>query len=147
MIKTFRGILADGAQERIRLNTKDGRVGYKVIKFDIISATPSANIEHLVQLWKAQQDSVTAAIDFTNSSWLATAWESGGGYSRPENAHVITDREQIVNQDIFISHYESVGSAACNYYIELETIPLSKKAAEYTTVKDLRGYIKVNPFH
>ena len=30
MIKTFRGILADGDQNKIRLTTKKGKIGYKI---------------------------------------------------------------------------------------------------------------------
>jgi len=138
VVKTYRGLLADGAQEKIPLGTKDGSVGYRVIRFDILSASPSSNIEHVVQIWAKEQVSVVATIDFTHTDWLGTAWESGGGFSRPENAHVIID-PRIINQDIFITHFEVVASAACNYYIELEQINLDHTQTMNATLKAIRG--------
>jgi hypothetical protein len=129
--------LADGGQDRIRLQTIKGKVGYRIVKFDVLSGSPSANTEHVVQIWTQEQSAVVSTINFTLNEWLATAWESGGGYSRPENAHIIFD-PRTVNQDIYITHFEVVGAAACNYYLVLEVIPLDDKGAEYTTIKDLR---------
>ena len=40
MIKSFRGILADGAEERITLHTNDGKTGYRIVKFQIIVPEP-----------------------------------------------------------------------------------------------------------
>jgi len=40
MIKTFRGLLADGGQDRIRLSTIKGKVGYKIAKFEGFPNTP-----------------------------------------------------------------------------------------------------------
>ena len=140
MIKTYRGQLADGGQDRIRLSTIKGKVGYRIVKFDIISAGPTGNIEHLVQIWSEEQTlPIAVSINFTDTEWMGTAWESGGGYSRPENSHIIFEAGRIVNQDIYVTHIESVGSAACNYYIELEAIPLDDATAEYTTLKDMRS--------
>jgi len=50
---------------------------------------------------------------------------------------VIFDSE-IFNQDIYLTHTDTGGAVACNYYIELEVIPLDDAGAEYATVKDLR---------
>ena len=141
VVKTFRGQLTDsspGNQNRIRLQTNKGKVGYRIIKFEILSAAPTTNIEHVVQIWTEEQTSISATINFTDSTWMATAFESGGGYSRPTRETIIVNREKIVNQDIYIGHSEVVGATACNYYIELEVIPLDDAGAEYTTLKDMR---------
>ena len=37
VVKTFRGLLADGAQERIKLQTSTGKVGYRIVKFQVMS--------------------------------------------------------------------------------------------------------------
>ena len=39
-LKSFRGQLADGGQERIRLSTNDGKTGYLVRKFQTMSVSP-----------------------------------------------------------------------------------------------------------
>ena len=36
MIKSYRGLIADGAQDRIPLHTNDGKTGYKIVKFQIM---------------------------------------------------------------------------------------------------------------
>ena len=33
----YKGILADGGQDRIKLSTKQGKVGYKLVKLELIS--------------------------------------------------------------------------------------------------------------
>jgi len=144
MIKTFRALLADGGQDRIRLSTIKGKVGYKIIKFRILSYSPGdANSEHIVKVYNQEQATVptsSAKIDFTDTELLAVAYnkdsasDSSGAYYTPT---VIFDN-QIFNQDIYVTHTDNVGAVACNYYLELEVIPLDDKGAEYTTVKDLR---------
>jgi len=137
MIKTFRGLLADGGQERIRLSTIKGKVGYKIVKFRIFSALPStADASNTVMIWKEEQSSVsasTATVNFTDSNLLGVA-----SILRDEaETDVIFDNE-IFNQDIYVTHTDVTASRNCNYYIELEIIPLDDAGAEYTTLKDMR---------
>ena len=148
MIKTFRGKLADGGQERFRLNTIKGKVGYKIVKFQTIGPAPGATgLESVVKIYKTEQDSVDGAVDFTDSSLLAvcTYARHEDVLSSGENELFIFDKE-IFNQDIYITAFDTIGSTDTNYYVELEIIPLSDSAAEYSTLKDLRGYTKLNPF-
>ena len=51
MIKSYKGSLPDGGQDRIRLATIKGKVGYRIVKFQIIAEEPfgGANSEHLVK--------------------------------------------------------------------------------------------------
>ena len=149
MIKTFRGMLAEGAQDRIRLSTIKGKVGYQITKFEIMSHIPGDgnDTEHILMIWKTERtttelgNTTTAQPDFTNSELLAAGINiqdvtgSGHGYW----VETIFDNE-IINQDIYISCRDVGGVAiACNYYLELEVISLSERGAEYTTIKDLRA--------
>jgi hypothetical protein len=143
VVKTFRGLLADGGQERIRLSTKNGKVGYRIAKFQIMAPLSTGSSRaNGVSIWKTEQTSVsTSAIspDFTESDLLAVAlnvWDN----SQPHlsSLSVIFDNE-IFNQDIYITNTETIATGDCNYYIELEAIPLSDQGAEYTTIKDLRA--------
>jgi len=139
MIKTFRGLLTDGGQDRLRLSTIKGKVGYKIIKFEIMPELPgAAYYESIVQIWKKEQASAANDINFTDTDLLAAAFFSGD--SAAHNFYgpvlVIFDGEMF-NQDIYITNQE-LQSGKANYYLELEVIPLNDKGAEYTTVKDLR---------
>jgi len=140
MIKTFRGLLADGAQDRIRLQTIKGKVGYRIARFDVIPEKPvTAANECVLQIWKDSQGTPSGEVNFTDSALLGIGIYSNQTDTTyyPDDTTIIFDNE-IVNQDIFITHKNETGSGKCNYYLELEVIPLDDAGAEYTTLKDLR---------
>jgi len=144
MIKTFRGLLADGGQNRIRLSTIKGKVGYRIAKFQVISNTPGASAdESTVTIWKNEQATVSTSandVNFTDSDMLGVGyWAGASGSGSPFDMAVIFDNE-IFNQDIYITHTNVAAGTAtpCNYYLELEVIPLDDAGAEYTTLKDMR---------
>jgi len=140
VVKTFRGILADGGQDHIRLSTIKGKVGYRIAKFQIISETPSTTApESIVKIFKAKQTSVSALINFTDTDLLAAAYYSGADVpAQPQDITIIFDKE-IFNQDIYITHVDNDASVNMNYYLVLEVIPLDDAGAEFTTLKDLRS--------
>jgi len=141
MIKTFRGLLADGGQDRIRLQTIKGKVGYRIVKFQIMQEKPGdSDFEFVCMIWKNEQSSVIGTVDFTDSDLLAAiviegnAALSGGGTAR---GPIIFDN-QMFNQDIYVTSKDLSVGESCNYYVELEVIPLDDAGAEYTTLKDMR---------
>jgi len=149
MIKTYRGMLANSTQDRLRLSTIKGKVGYQIVKFELMTHIPAdgGDTEHIVMIWKSERtaaeltNTTTAQPDFTDSALLAAGvmiqdvTGSGHGYWTAS----IFDNE-IVNQDIYISARDVGGIAiACNYYLELEVIALNDARAEYTTLKDMRS--------
>jgi len=139
MIKTFRGLLATGGQARIRLQTIKGKMGYRIVKFQIIAAQPfNATQETIAKIYKTEQSSIDGAVDFSESDLLAI-----GLFKQHDTStvmaydYVIFDNE-IFNQDIYITSYDAAGVKPLNYYIELEVGDLSEMGAEYTTLKDIR---------
>jgi len=140
MIKTFRGLLADDGQDRIKLSTIKGKVGYKIIKFQLIGDDPQTHRqESVVKIFKEEQSSLTGLINFADSTLLAVAVHKNYEQAQyPMGDAVIFDNETF-NQDIYVTHTDEGGSTrGCNYYIELEVIDLSEISAEYTTLKDIR---------
>jgi len=139
VVKTYRGLLADGGQQRIRLQTIKGKVGYKIIKFAIMTTNPSEDTwEHIVKVYTEEQTTVDNEINFTDSSLLAVGYISQNYTLRGGFSNYIFDNH-IFNQDIYVTQVdEAAGNQACNYYLELEVIPLDDAGAEYTTLKDLR---------
>ena len=141
VVKTFRGLLANNGQDRIRLQTIKGKVGYRIVKLDIMTNNPGTqDFETVIKIYKEEQTTVTGAVNFTDSSLLAAATASGDATSNnyPTHITIIFDTE-IFNQDIYISHESLLSpNPACNYYLELEVIPLDDAGAEYTTLKDMR---------
>ena len=140
VVKTFRGLLADGGQDHIRLGTNKGKVGYRIVKLDIITPAPgTASAEHVVKLFNSFQSTIDALINFSDSDLLACAitHDYTSAHQKGWLQHIIFDNE-IFNQDIYVTHSEASGSSSVNYYIELEVIPLTDHAAEYATLKDIR---------
>jgi len=144
MIKTFRGNLADAAEDRIRLHTIQGKMGYKIVKFQIMQGEPGEQtVESTVKIYKSSQSTINNTVDFTDNDLLAVAyWELNANVVYPLSDAVIFDNE-IVNQDIYVSH-KGESADTCNYYIELEVVELSELGAEYTTIRDIRTQ-KQNP--
>jgi len=136
MIKTFRGLLADGGQDRIRLQTIKGKVGYRITKFQIFPAVQDSAKDNLVVILKNEPTAVVTTANFTDSDLLASALMYNGTY---ETQITIVFDTEIINQDIYITNIDSIGSNKMNYYIEMEVIPLNDAGAEYTTLKDLRS--------
>jgi len=139
MIKTYRGILAHGGQDRIRLSTIKGKVGYQIRAFRLFPPTGDSNIEATVKIYKTEQSTIDNTVDFTDSNLLAAAmFTDTTSANYPAEFHVVFDNE-VFNQDIFIGNSDPVMTAKVNYYIELEIIPLDDARAEYTTIKDMRA--------
>ena len=141
MIKTFRGLLADGEHERIRLSTKKGKIGYKILKFQTMTADPYAGdaAEHTMKLYKIKQTTVDGHVDFSDGNLLATAIINNytNGYSDPSIPVIIFDQE-VFNQDVYVTHVDTQGANECNYYLELEAFTLSDNAAAVSTLRDIR---------
>jgi len=138
MIKTFRGLLADGGQDRIRLQTIKGKVGYRIAKLECFPASPGTlEYEGVTKVFTESQSSIVGTANFTDSNLLGIAYYAA--LTSKAHSPLITIFDNVVfNQDIYISYKANTGSASMNYYLELEVIPLDDAGAEYTTVKDLR---------
>ena len=141
MIKTFRGLIADGAQDTIVLHTNDGSIGYRIVKFQLLAIDGNTAYEGTVQIFKVNQATVPTEIDMSDQTLLAAAVlqqsiDTQGGFIDT----VIFDQE-IFNQDIYIVHDEKSAGAgnAINYYIELEQMSLDLNANTVATLKDIRN--------
>ena len=143
-IKTFRGKIDDGGQDTIVLHTNTGSTGYRIVKFEIISEQPVTGgaAEHVIQIWKIEQatpSTTTVSIDFSNQVLLAAAtWSGSDNPVYQSHQQVLFDRE-IFNQDIYVTHTNTDGSTACNYYIELEQVRLDLNENTVATLKDIRN--------
>ena len=138
-VHSFKGLLGDGGQDEIQLERQSLNVAYRIVKFQIIGAEPGQqHMEHTVKIYRAEQSTINNAINFADSSLLGVAYiQDSAGETYPSSTEVIFDTE-VFNQDIYVTHEDTVGSQPCNYYLELEVIPLDDAGAEYTTLKDMR---------
>jgi len=137
---SYKGKLAIGEQDRIKLSTINGKRGYKINKFQIISTTPGgSNAEFVGQITKSDQTgSISATVDFTDSELLAVAYLADRTTNEGSMETIIFDNEKF-NQDIFINITDTTGGTVpCNYYIELETMDLTELESTMMTLQSLR---------
>ena len=101
-----------------------------------------ADNESTVKIYKVEQtiSSIDAVVDFNDPTLIAVATISNQTSQRfyPVTSEVIFDNE-IFNQDIYVTHEDQNGSAAVNYYIELEQIKLDLAENTLATLKDIRN--------
>ena len=140
-IVSFRGQLADDAQERISLQTNNGLTGYRVVKFELMAATPHTNDqESVVKIYSIAQTATDAQVDFSDNTLLAAATltnETDSRYYQPTTS-VIFDN-MTFNQDITVTHVDTHSGGKCNYYIELEQRELALDEATVATLKNIRN--------
>ena len=140
MIKTFRGLIADGAQDTIVLHTNDGSTGYRIVKFQVMQDEPGQeSAEHTLKIYKVSQTTIDNKVDFSDNTLLGVAlWHKHSGVTYPSDNSVIFDQE-VFNQDIYVTHEDTDGSGPANYYIELEQVKLDLTENTVATLKDIRN--------
>ena len=142
-IKSFRGLIPDAGQDTIPLHTSNGSIGYRIKKFQTISTGDVAGGiagEHWTMIWSVKRPSVsgtTPNIDFSDQTLLAVNW-SPNNAERPFAQSIIFDN-MVFNQDIYVTHMDIAGTAANNYYIELEQFKLDLNENTVATLKDIRN--------
>ena len=144
-IRTFRGLIADNAQDVISLHTNNGAMGYRIVKFEIMDSLPGQqSTNHIVKIYTVEQSDSDGTVDFSDQTLLAASMEreSVAAEDMPVSKTVINDR-MIFNQDIYITHEDTLYAAAtgksCNYYIELEQVKLDLNQNTVATLKDIRN--------
>lgn len=139
---SFKGTLAIGSpnEDRIRLRTLQGKVGYKIKKFQIISTTPGdQDSEFVAKITKIPDPNIGPGVTFTDPDLLAVAYlKEGSGSNQNFNTMIIFDNEMF-NQDVYVNITDaSTKTVPCNYYIEIETKPLSDIESTMLTLKNIR---------
>ena len=139
-IKTFRGLLTDGAQQIIHLHTNNGAIGYRIKKFQIITRAPGAEqVEHVVKIYKIKQTAVDGVIDFSDQTLLGAAEYAANDNGWTAGSHAVIFDNELVNQDIYVTGIDINGSYSVNYYIELEQMKLDLNENTVATLKDIRN--------
>ena len=139
-IISFRGLLADEQQDTITLQTNNGLIGYKIVKFQVIGPDQSETAESTIKIYKTKQSTIYGNIDFSDNRLLAAAiyQQNVTGQNYPLDSLIVFDNE-VFNQNIYISQRGDAASAKINYYIELEQMPLDLSEQTVATLKDIRN--------
>ena len=141
-IKTFRGLMSDGAIDIVSLHTNNGSTGYNIKKLQVMPYSPADTApEAILKVYSIPQSTVTAKIDFSDQTLLAAAFYNQDSTAANIVSKVIIIDNVITNQDIYITYIDdNAGSAtSLNYYIELEQVKLDLTENTVATLKDIRN--------
>ena len=139
MIKSFRGLIADDAQDRIYLSTNTGTIGYRIVKLEIMPSKVSvAHTNAVVQIF-SRDDNVapSTTIDFSDNTLLAAARYLDRVNVEMSQATIFDN--DVFNQDIYVKYKDADAATEINYYIELEEVKLDLNASTVVTLKDMRN--------
>jgi len=129
-VHSFRGLLGDGGQDEINLERSNLNLAYRIVKFAIMQNFPgTGDAESTVQIFREEQTSIsttTATVDFSDPDLLGAAYIHEG--QTVADAHtgisVIFDNT-LFSRNIYVTHTETQGTFKCNYYIEIEEVPVN----------------------
>jgi len=125
-VHSFRGLLGDGGQDEINLERSNVNLAYRIVKFEIIAASPGDKTqESTVKIYREEQSSITATIDFTDTDLLGAAiYHDESSEAYPVTLVVIFDNT-LFSRNIYVTHKDHSVAESMNYYIELEEVPVN----------------------
>jgi len=126
-VHSFRGLLADSKQEKIRIEGATGEIAWRITKFQIMPEAPiTSDIEAVVKVYRESQTALANTVNFTDDELLAAAvfWGTSAGATNPVDMEVIFDNA-LFSRNIHVSGVFSGGTFEVNYYIELEEVKIS----------------------
>ena len=128
-IHSFRGLLADGEQDKIGIQGSVGAVAWRITKFQIMPEKPTnTKQEQTVKIYREEQSSIDAFINFDDNELLGAAYiENNDNADFMGISSVVIFDNSLFSRNIYVTHKDAGGdSRSCNYYIELEEVKVSK---------------------
>ena len=140
-IKTFRGALQKGAGERIRLETLDGKTGYRIKSLAGMPVdTGAGSNEATIQVYAIEQTAPTTTVTFSEQTLLGVFYFLRDQGVVAINSQSTIFEESVFNQDIFVYYEDAQTNAAgFNFYMELETVSLDDVEATAVILKNFRN--------
>ena len=137
---SIRGNIGDGDIQKISLKTNNGLTGYRLTSMTLMpEKCGTTDFEHTIKIYKVPQTTATEEIDFNDYNLLGAAFTEGNNSSNYIGQPLVTffDNE-IVNQNLFVTHTDTKGALFCNYYLTFEVTKLDSVESTQITLKSLR---------
>jgi len=122
---SFRGLLADGGQDKIRIEGATGEIAWRITKFQVVATSADINIETVIKIYRENQTSVTAGIDFTESELLAAAMYNDSTSQSYMPTPIVVFDNALFSRNIYVTNLSPDNAGSINYYIELEEVKVS----------------------
>jgi hypothetical protein len=136
---SFRGLLADGDQRKIRIQGPVGAIAWRITKFQVIGSAPgAANYEATTTISREEITTPLATINLEDDNILGVAFYSGNAasFNYPTSQVIIFDNALFV-RNIWVS-LDDLQSNSMNYYIELEEVKVSAAGVAQLSVAAAR---------
>ena len=136
--------MADGEIVEVNLKSKEGKLGYRIKRFELMFANVTDSIKSVVKIYNTNPFVTTGTpdglINFEDQNLIAAGILSGKADQTqyPEDMVTVFDQETF-NQNIFITHSEIAGNQPINVYLDLEQFTLNENEATYATLTSLRS--------
>jgi len=126
-VHSFRGLLSDGGQDEINLERQNLNLAYRVVKFEVMAEAPGlASYESVVKIYREKQTSLlteNALVNFTEPDLLGAAVYIANSSISAYTMITIFDNT-LFSRNIYVTHTDNNDSNNCNYYIEIEEVPV-----------------------
>jgi len=121
---SFKGLLADGVQERIRIQGSVGAVAWRITKLQAITTSPgTTTAEAVIKIYREEQSTIDAVINFDDVELLGVVFWSGRTSAVPGDT-IIFDNS-LFTRNIYVTAKDVDSARDTNYYIELEEVKVS----------------------
>ena len=127
-VHSFRGLLADGGEDEINLERQNANIAYRIVKLQLMAATPGSTVESVVKVFRENPASSTGTVDFTDPNLLASGFLTQSSSAGASYLNIIFDNV-LFSRDIYVTHLDNGPSnMAVNYHLEIEEVPVSASA-------------------
>jgi len=143
-VHSFKGILTNGAQRKIRIQGPVGAIAWRITKFQLMGKTPGAVArEHVAKVTREELSSIDGVVNFDDDELLAVGiWLASDNILYGTVSHDVIFDNALFSRNIFVSQSDVSGGAnSCNYYIELEEVKVSKAGMAQLAVAAARRTI------
>jgi len=125
-VHSFRGLLGDGGQDEINLERQNVNLAYRIVKFQVIEAAPGTlDVEIVSKIYREEQSSLVATVDFTEADLLGVAYYQAGNATEETAGSTIIFDNTLFSRNIYVSTLDAGSNAgSINYYIEIEEVPV-----------------------
>ena len=126
-VHSFRGLLGDGGEDEINLERQNVNTAYRIVKFEVMGNAPGAETqESIVKIYRESPSSIDGVVNFSDPDLLGAAtWMYHSGSSNPQGTQPVIFDNILFSRNIFVTHSDVSQSNSCNYYIEIEEVPVT----------------------
>jgi len=140
-VHSFRGLLTDGDQRKIRIQGSVGAIAWRISKFEVLGPNAATNIRQVIKIYREEQGTADTIINFDDDELLGAAvLEDYDALATAVATSVIFDNNLFV-RNIWVTSKGHTDTPSTNYYIELEEVKVSKAGMAQLAVAAARRTI------